>query len=207
MSAYASLLVCGLLHAQAPSAQPGPAPQPAPQAQPQPQQAPVIQPTPQIVPVPMPAPQAAPPPAAPAPPPAQAAPVKDTPPDPNTTRPGEAAAPKGPAVPWKLITKIGSGVAYGVWVLLWTVMLPAYLGGLVLLGLSTSPAVADSSAGMVLGGAVLMGVGTVLLLLGAVAVSAGAGLGITTTVLQQLNPDNEAADNIVSAFIPRTLML
>ena len=40
-----------------------------------------------------------------------------------------------------------------------------------------------------------------------VALAAGVGLAIGTMVLQLLKPDPEAADSMLSGFIPRTLLL
>lgn len=179
---------------------------PAPQPQPQPQ--------PQYAPPPAYGPQQPPPAYAPAPgpaaggAPAQSEPALDA--QPKAEEPPVDAAPKKSpldGVPLKLLSKVGSGAAYAVWVVLWAVAVPVYGLGLFLLGLSTSPAMAGNATGMIGGGAVLMGLATLVLLLGGVALAAAVGLGITTTVLQTLQPDAQAADNPVSGFIPRTLLL
>lgn len=115
----------------------------------------------------------------------------------------QAAAP----VPWKLLSKVGSGVAYGAWLVMWGVSAGLGTLGLVVWGLSTSPALESTAAGFVAGGFVLSGLGLLALTVGALALAAGVGLAITTTVLQTLDPDNQAADSFLSAFIPRTLLL
>jgi hypothetical protein len=141
------------------------------------------------------APVAAPPPAV-----AQVNPA----PSPAPSVPSDAPASKAPTpVPWKTITKVGSGVSYAVWVALWTVMVPVGFVGLTLLGLSGT----QNNAGYLAGGAVLAVVSVALFLLGTAAAVTGAGFGIGTTVQQLLHPDDHAVDSTLSMFMPLTLLL
>ena len=106
-------------------------------------------------------------------------------------------------VPWKTITKAGSGVAYAAWVGLWTVMVPVGFAGMTLIGMS----VPQNNSGLLAGGAVLMVATVALFALGTLAAVTGAGFGIATTVQQLLHPDQHAVDSTLSMVLPLTLLL